>query len=330
MRILLKKSSKEKLFNYLIEKNNCNSLKEFSNKLNIPYKTVQSWRYEPNRYIPEKIIPHDLYGNLEILDRQEDNWGKIKGGKETYKIILNKYGKKELDRRRENANKKPKSYHPRKDSFISIDISDPNFLEFYGSLLGDGWLSKLKYKEKKLYIVGISGNRKLDLDYFLYLRKIIYGLINRTVYIKDRPKAGSIEIYFNHKSLVNFLSKELNFPIGPKIDLEINPKIYDTGFSHMKYVIRGILDTDGCFYFDKTPKGDPYPCIGICMKAPKLIKQVYDLLIEQGYKVQHNKSRSPSEQLILKGRKQINKWMKEIGSSNKRNLDKFARVVQFG
>jgi hypothetical protein len=334
MRILLTKKSKKKLFDYLIKSNNCKSLKELSKIIKIPFNTMQNWKYISYRYIPEKIIPSGIKKDLKILDSQEDNWGRIKGGKETYKIILEKYGKEELDRRRLNAIKKSRStiknIQNRKEKDFSLDINDNQFLELYGTLLGDGWLSKLKYKDKNLYIIGISGNRSLDREYFSYIRAIFKNLLGRDVYIKNKPKTNTIEIYFNHKSFLNWMHKELNFPIGLKKDLEINEKIYSMGFDKMKFVIRGILDTDGCFYFDKTPVGNPYPCINIHMKAPKLINQIYVMLIEQGFKVHHDKTKSPSEQLILKGSIQVRKWMETIGSSNKRNLDKFARVAQPG
>lgn len=332
MRILISKNSKKKLFDYLVKLNKCYTLKELSAKMKIPFKTIQNWKYTPNRYLPEEIIPEEIKKDVEILDMQENNWGKIKGGKKTYKIILQKYGKKEFDRRRKKARQNMINYSKRKEKeiLVSLDISDNSFLEFYGALLGDGWLSKLRYKKKNLYIIGVSGNRKLDREYFLYLKKILRKLLNRDVYIKDRPKSGSIEIYFSHKFFLNFLNKKLNFPIGRKIDLKINDNIYSQGYLKVKNVIRGIFDTDGCFYFDKTPARRPYPCIEISMKAPKLINQIYVMLIKQGFKVQYNKYRHPNEQLILKGSIQLKKWMEEIGSSNKRNLDKIARVAQPG
>ncbi|MBS3078649.1 hypothetical protein J4218_00855 [Candidatus Pacearchaeota archaeon] len=66
------------------------------------------------------------------------------------------------------------------------------------------------------------------------------------------------------------------------------------------------------------------------MKSPILINQIYESLIKEGFKVQLNKSRFPNQQIILKGSIQLNKWMKLIGSSNKKHLDKIALVAQPG
>ena len=328
MRILLSKESKSELYNFLKLNYNCNSGRSLAIKLKIPYGTLKNWFHKEQRYIPTDFIPKEIFHRLEVLDRQEDNWGQIKGGKKTYKIILKKYGIKEIKKRQSKGGKMAMKVRV-KEEILIIDFSDPVFLEFYGALLGDGWLSKLKYKNKTIYLIGISGNRSLDREFLLYLKENINKLFNRNAYLKERPKYNSIELNFAHKMLINLLHTQLDFPIGKKIDLKISDKIYNLGYEKIKYVIRGIFDTDGHFYFDKTPVGRPYPCIGLTMKAPRLMKQIYDILIKEGFKAYHDKSKSV-ERIRLKGKIQVSKWMKEIGSSNKRNLDKIALVAQSG
>lgn len=328
MRILLSKDSKNKLLDFLKKENSCSSIKELAIKMNIRPRTLQNWIYEKDKYLPKKIIPLDILKELEIIDEKEDNWGQIKAGKKTYNIIVKKYGIEEIRRRQSLGGKRAMRVRFKEEPLI-IDFCDPVFLEFYGALLGDGWLSKLKYKNKITHLIGISGNRSLDREFFLYLEGNINKLFHRNAYLKERPKYNSIELNFSHKLLINFLHTQLDFPIGKKIDLKISDKIYNLGYEKIKHVIRGIFDTDGHFYFDKTPVGKPYPCIGLTMKAPRLMKQIYDILIKEGFKAYHNKSNFV-ERIRLKGRRQISKWMKEIGSSNKRNLDKIALVAQTG
>lgn len=332
MRLLLSKTSRKELFDFLIKINHCNSLKELSIKLKIPFKSVQNWRYYSYKYLPDKIVPDSIKEGLEILDKQEENWGKIKGGKKTYQIIIKKYGKEEIKRRQRNGGKASIKILRTKNiqKTINLDITNPLFLEFYGILLGDGWLSRLHYKNKVISLIGISGNAKKDREFFLYLKKNIRLLFDRSAYLKERPKYNSIELNFSHKQLLQKINEELGFPIGKKIDLEIHKKIYNMGYEKMKYVIRGILDTDGCVYFDKTPVGRPYPCINLTMKAPKLMKQIADMLLNQGFKLMLQNRTYHATQIILKGSKQLNKWKEEIGSSNPRNLDKLARVAQLG
>ncbi|MBW2986676.1 hypothetical protein KY333_04880, partial [Candidatus Woesearchaeota archaeon] len=142
MRLLLTKHSKNELCKYLKKQNQSNSLKELSIRINIPKSTLENWFYDTTRYIPEKIIPKHLIKKLEIIDKQQDNWGKTKGGKKTYYVLLKKYGAGEI-KKRQIAGGKAKN-NKTKDAF-KININSPLFLEFYGALLGDGWLSALSY-----------------------------------------------------------------------------------------------------------------------------------------------------------------------------------------
>jgi hypothetical protein len=323
MRILLSKQSKLKLLDILKQSYKCRSLIELAQKTKISKKTLETWFYT-NRYIPHSIIPDNIIQEIEILDKQEDNWGKVMGGKKTYLTIIKKYGFNEIKRRQSlgGINSKIKVNKINEDNFY-IDLKDPLFLEFYGVLLGDGWLSNYKNNKKTYWLIGICGHSKLDRDFFFNLKKIIKELFNRNAYLKERPKYNAIELNFSHKNLLNYFKNELEFPIGKKIGLKISKKIYGLGYKKLKHVIRGIFDTDGCFYLDKTPAKKLYPCISIKMKSPTLIEQIKNILIEQGFRVIYKENCDGGQSKItLKGNKQISKWMKEIGSKNKRHLNK--------
>jgi predicted transcriptional regulator len=60
------------------------------------------------------------------------------------------------------------------------------------------------------------------------------------------------------------------------------------------------------------------------MHSPKLIKQIFDTLIKQGFSVSYNKN---SSKLTLKGKRQLIKWMNEIGSSNNKHLHKINEFI---
>ncbi len=80
MRILLEKEERSRLFNFLLEKYNVNNLKELAVKINKPYKTVNHWRYDYKKYIPNYLL-EGFTEKVEILDKKPDNWGQMKGGK---------------------------------------------------------------------------------------------------------------------------------------------------------------------------------------------------------------------------------------------------------
>lgn len=330
MRFLISEKSRKYLFNFLKQKENCKSLKELSISKNIPLRTLQNWLYEMDRYIPEEFVPLEIRNNLEVIDKQENNWGSVRGGKKTYQIILSKYGEQELKKRQSNGGKKAIKINRIKQKQLVIDIHNPNFLEFYGVLLGDGWLSKLNYKNKNIWLIGVSGDKRWDMEFYLYLQENIFELFGRRAYLKIKKQNNSIEINFGHKTLIETLNTELEFPIGKKNNLSINNKIYNLGYEKVKHVIRGIFDTDGSFYLDKTPTGNPYPIISIEMKAGKLINQIYKILLSQGFRVSYRLGRNKREgkdRITLKGKKQLDKWMQEIGSSNQRHLKKINGLV---
>lgn len=325
MRILFSKNSKKELLKYLKLKHSSNSLRCLSKKLNISKNTLDDWFYNPERYISNKIIPQELKDKLEVLDKKEDNWGNIKGGKKTYQIILKKYGFGEIKRRQSAGGRKSVLLSRAREEPFILDIKNNLFLEFYGILIGDGWIGEYCFKNKKIRLIGISGHFSLDRDFFMYCKKNIKKLFNRKAYFKEKPKTNSIELQIFHKSLFNALSKEINFPIGKKGEkLKIDDKIMYLGFDSLKHTIRGIFDTDGSFYLDKTPLGNPYPCISIQMKAPILINQLYNLLVNQGFRVVY---REKKNMITLKGKRQLSKWMREVGSSNPKHLNKISAFV---
>ncbi len=326
MRILISKESKKILFNYLKNSNNSKSLHELSQKLRISFNTLNNWLYNKKKYIPKNIIPENL--NLEIIDEKPDNWGQVKGGKKTYKIILEKYGKNEFIKRQINGTKKSKVIFTEKEKFtlknFSPDLHNPLFLEFYGALLGDGWLSALSYGKtykKNIWWVGISGNSKLDQEYLAYLGRIIKKIFDRPVTTKYKKGTNAMEIILSHKNLVIFMNKQLGFPIGLKNNLKIKTSIAGE-WNRMKWVIRGLFDTDGCFFFDRV-KNHHYPNIEIHMKAPELLNQVEDALIQRKFKPQRKEHR-----IRLKGITQVTNWMKEIGSSNNKHISKYNRWLK--
>lgn len=322
MRILLSGQSKRDLCECLKKLHGAQNLEQLSRKMRMSRGALEKWFYNKGRYIPEDAIPTRFRRTAEIIDQQPDSWGRVKGGQKTFEIILKKYGSEEIMKRRSNGGKVSASQRDAQaKADFSVDANSPLFLELYGALLGDGWLSSLSYGSRHLWWVGISGHAILDRDYLMFLRSIIKNLFGKDALIKYKKGTNGMEIIFCHKHLILFLNKELGFPIGLKKDLMIEESIAQN-WDKMCIVIRGIFDTDGCFYLDKTPSGNPYPCIAITMYAPRLLKQVAVQLRSRDFAVQERENR-----LILKGGKQINKWMKEIGSNNPKHYRKYRAWV---
>ena len=335
MRLILDSSSKKKLFILLKEKYKCNSINELSFKIKISKKTLQGWFYT-NKSVPSNFIEPSILEKLELIDKKENNWGQINGGKKGYFNAIKKYGIKKFRRMNAFGGKRAaitKEKTAKKD-FI-VNPKDSSFLEFYGNLLGDGWLSNYLSGKKKVWIVGFCGNLSKDKEFIEDYRRRVRILFHRDRKTREIPKNNLLVILFSHKLLLKYLNEKLAFPIGKKENLIIHSSIISLGFDKVKFVLRGIFDTDGTFFLQKNRKGIPsFPVISIHMNEIKLIRQMGEILEKKGFRVNYS---DYGKMIRIQGKEQLKKWMNNIGSSNPKHVnkinnyfDKIARVAQPG
>lgn len=318
MRVLLSPSSKKKLYQDLKNKYGCNSIIELALKLNISAKTLDTWLYNQARFIPIKFLLDSELNNFRIIKKQKSNWGQSLGGKNSQLKIIKERGSQEIKRMQSLGGKNSAITKSIKEKeLFSINLEDPIFLEFYGALIGDGWLSGLESKSK--WQIGLCGHLNLDRNYILFMQENIQNMFNRKGFIYNYEKGNVINFLFRHKILYKYLGNNLKFPTGKKTSLKIANKIYNFGFSHVRHVIRGIFDTDGSFFLAKRKNNNVAPMLSIHMNAPILIKQIGEMLKENGFKAHYS---DKGTMIRLVGNKQLRKWMEEIGSSNKKHLDK--------
>jgi hypothetical protein len=109
MRVLISKESRINLVETLKSKNHAGSLKDLSVLMGISFKTLNKWIYGKG-YIPQEIIPPELFHRIKIIDRKEDNWGQIKGGeiggKKSIKQLIKKLGLPKYKKIQSEAGKK--------------------------------------------------------------------------------------------------------------------------------------------------------------------------------------------------------------------------------
>lgn len=325
MRALLTTAAKKKLFLLLKEKFQCNSIKELAKKMNTSEKTLDGWFYLRNRYVPQSIIFQEFKG-LDIIDRREDNWGQVKGGKLSYRIALHKFGMEEIRRRQSLGGKEAaKTKELSELRKFKVDLQDSLFLEFYGNLLGDGWLSNFFTKNRKVWLIGMCGNLTNDRELIEHYRFLVKELFNRERRVREIHKGNLIVFIFGYKLLLEYLHNELDFPIGKKRDLFIHDAVLALDFDKTKFVIRGIFDTDGSFYLQKNRKGIPsHPIISIHMNAPILISQIGKILSDVGFRVNYS---DHGRMIRVQGKKQLRMWLEKIGSSSPYKLGKMQHSI---
>jgi len=200
--------------------------------------------------------------------------------------------------------------------------------EFYGILLGDGCISKFYSQNRNKEIIRIDGHSQNDREYYTYLQNLIERITKRKISIGYRNNKNAIFITFSNKKFSAFLNDQLNFPYGKKQGMIISNKFLKKGF--INNVLRGLFDTDGSIYFTKNNhKRDKrtYPLIEISSHNTNLINQLLKILRGKGFNpiLSHYK-----DSIKLHGKKEVTKWMCEIGSSNPYKKSKYEFWKKYG
>ncbi len=304
--------------------------KQLLKLISTPKSTMNNWIHL-GYLIPKNKFDKILYAypileeyKKHILETKPDFWGASKGGKKTYKTIIEKYGLEEIRKRQSNGGKKTALKKENNQPKLEIDYNSEDFLEFYGALLGDGWMSSFTNKKynKTYWQLGLSVHIKNDKDYLLRIREIVKKLFSRDGYLKYKPEHNVMELIFGHKTLIKKLNKELGFPIGLKINLSINERFLDNQYA-LRHIIRGLFDTDGSIFFDKDKRyKTPYPIIDICTASNPLIEQLSTILKKDNFNVIKYK-----KGVRIKGHFQVQKWFKEIKPQNKKHILKYQEYI---
>lgn len=189
--------------------------------------------------------------------------------------------------------------------------------ELIGALMGDGHISTKCGK----YIIGFTGDKITDREYFQYLEQLIFVVWGKKV--KAKITKNAVRIKFDSKQIVeritNFFGIPANKGKGQKV--VIPPKIY-SNWDLAKNTLRGLFDTDGSIFVADKPGSPQYPSIELTTTSKNLARQVKALLSERGYRVANiwgycsKLSKLTAYKVPLNGRKNLGNWLREIGFSN--------------
>jgi len=199
--------------------------------------------------------------------------------------------------------------------------------ELVGAFIGDGYLSKYG---KNGIVVGLTGNAILDEE---YLKIHLVSIVKRHFpsakpsfsYRKDE---NTLQVRFYSKKLAQFLLS-LGFMPGIKTRTVKIPSIIEQDKQLLYATIRGIFDTDGCLFFDNRKKYEkPYPRITIQVASIALIIQLEKHLSSE-FSLYVDKSNRDGKRNTLEiyGHEQLERFLKQIGFSNKRHMSKVALVA---
>ena len=196
--------------------------------------------------------------------------------------------------------------------------------EFIGAFIGDGYLGNYG-KRKNQFLIGLAGHVKLDEHYFKnHLIPIIkrhFPFTNPKLRYREDEHTIMLRIY--SKELFRFF-KNLGFNEGKKSANVVIPDKIIKSDNLIKATIRGIFDTDGCIFFDKRKLyKKPYPRISLQSVSLNLIKQLQEYLSKDfDLYVSKNNIKGYRECIEVYGHKQLERFLKKIGFSNRKHLNK--------
>lgn len=185
--------------------------------------------------------------------------------------------------------------------------------ELIGAIIGDG-----NTYDKRPYYVEITGNSISDRQYFEYL----VNLINENLDYSPKLffRAGALRIRINKKEFVEWV-KDLGIPAGKyKFRKVLIPQSIKKSKKFLKFCLRGIFDTDGYVALDKRKVyKNVYIRIALRMKNPKILKEISSCL--GAFKIKATLS-PRREFLYINGYHEVKKYLKTIGFSNSRHINK--------
>jgi intein/homing endonuclease len=299
---------------------------ELAQKLNISKRTLADWTKEKitMSQIKAKELSK-LSGIFMSPDYSIIDWGKkLKeagriGGRNHFvkygTVCVNEEYRKEKWKEWWNNIGQYKKNAP---GFILIkEIKIPRksklLAEFIGILLGDGNISK--------YHIGITLSSE-EKKYIKYIKKIIKKLFGVTPSIHKHKLANAVTITVNRKALVDFC-QEFGFESGNKTTHQVDIPVWikkNRAFSCE--CIRGLFDTDGCFFTHNYIVGGKrysYLKIAFTNASTPLVLSVQKILINFGFNVRISKNH---KDIRIEDSKYVFKYIKEIGSHNDKHLQR--------
>ena len=294
MKVKLEKGKQKELI--LLAKNNL-TWSDLSKKIGVNNEYLSRDLKNENILIAEEIydkLCNTANKNFDefIIERLDDNWGKIKGG-------IKSRGK---------------------GSTISIKIPERSekLAELIGIILGDGNINYYK-KGKKIgvYQVNIAGDKNLDKEYHLNYISILFEELFGVKPKEKLPKdSNGRHIVVSSKQLVNFfISNGLNH--GNKIKNQVTiPSWIKEKDSYLKACLRGLFDTDGSVY-KLTNQNSHQICFTNYNNT--LLKDVRKGLLSLGIGVSEI---TKGKDIVITKKSELRKFLNEVGFKNSRHLNK--------
>jgi hypothetical protein len=217
---------------------------------------------------------------------------------------------------------------------------DEDLAELLGIHIGDGCISENK-RYSEYYLGGdLIEEREYHDNWVgpLFNKKIMNPLFNKNVKYKEHPKVGVYGFHIFDKNLANFF-KEFGIASGSKINIGIPNEIVKD-LRLLKRFLRGLFDTDGTLYFEKSytskHRKNNHPIIKLGTVSNTLAQDVFNSLKKIGLnprmKNPHKgkKDKNLVYSVILYRKQDIHYYINEIGFKNPKHYTKWQVFKRYG
>ncbi len=307
---------------------------ELAQKLKVCLRTIRDWKKEKvtiSQIAAEKMSKWSgilITKNHKIIDWRL-HWQKA--GRIGANVKFARYGKVSLDE--EYRKEKWKEWWNRIGKYkkpsvgfvtlekVKIPRKSKLLAEFIGILLGDGHIAQYQVT------VTLSSEEK---EYIHYVSNLIKKLFGVVVGITKQKQKKAVTIVINRRLVVDFC-QEFGFEMGNKVTHQVDiPNWIKENKTFSKECIRGLFDTDGCFFNHNYIVGGKrysYLKIAFTSASAPLRLSVREILINFGFNVRMSKVRKNSNgrDIRIEDSQYVQRYIKEIGSHNQKHIDKIKK-----
>lgn len=289
----------------------------------VTVRTMHDWRSG------KILLPHlftqyvENRFNIKIPEKREefsDNWSKSVnarlGGLRRHEL----YGNFGTDQGRKlgGINSFKINEYKINSPFIAKEITIPersvDLAEFVGILLGDGGITKRQ--------ICITLNKIDDKEYVRYVSQLIEKIFKLKPSVTDRANSMVTTITISRTLLSKYFA-DTGLCIGNKVKNQVSvPEWIKNNLEYSMACVRGLVDTDGCFFIDKHKiKGKLYknPGINFTNRSLPLLSFVKNSLESFGY----NPTKNAKYAIFLRRESEIDSYLSKIGTSNPKISERY-------
>ncbi len=323
MRYKFKTGDQKKFLNSVKEKLGF-SWEDIASDFGLSGRTLRDWRNETLLGQKEVLVGLSKKAGIPlplVIEEKEEWWSAKAWSARANVIRMKMYGPPGTPEGRSKGGKMSQLYrkiHPEKyigtNTILRNTFNFPDnsiaLAEFIGIMLGDGGVGK--------YQAMITLDAKADKEYVNYVVSLMNSLfgVKPSLYLKAE---NVVVIHISGVELIEFLLTK-GLCIGSKLRANIGlPGWIVENLDYSKACIKGLVDTDGCFFKHKYQVGGKqyeYKKIAFVSYIPQLIADVKKQLLLLGFnpKIQDRK------RLFLYNQNEAVRYFREIGTSNPKNI----------